>query len=489
MAQINVSNLTFSYEGAYENVFENVSFSIDTNWKLGFCGRNGRGKTTFLNLLMGKYEYKGNINSSAKFDYFPFYVEDKSQMTIDIVSDDWRIFKELSLLSVDADVLYRPFNTLSNGEQTKVLLASLFIKENNFLLIDEPTNHLDVSARQIVANYLKSKSGFILVSHDRAFLDICTDHILSINKTNISITQGNFSTWYDNKIRQDNFELNENEKLKKDIKRLKESARQKAQWADKAEATKIGFDPKKTEKSMGRRSYEGAKAKASMKRMKSMEKRQNSMIEEKESLLQNIETNFPLKLEPLKFHSKRLVECNNLSLSYGDKTVFSDVDFILSQGDRLAVCGKNGCGKSSLIKLICGQELTYDGECYIAKGLEISYVNQSTEHLCGKLTDYEEENNIDVSLFRAILRKLDFSRTHFDMSINNFSMGQKKKVLLAHSLSTKAHIYIWDEPLNYVDILSRIQIEDLIKEYAPTMIFVEHDKVFTENIATKTLNL
>ncbi len=489
MAQINVSNLTFAYDGAYENVFENTSFSIDTNWKLGFCGRNGRGKTTFLNLLMGKYDYKGNISSSVIFDYFPFHIEDKSQMTIDIVSDDWRIFKELSLLSVDADVLYRPFNTLSNGEQTKVLLASLFIKENNFLLIDEPTNHLDVEAREIVANYLKSKSGFILVSHDRAFLDICTDHILSINKASISITRGNFSTWYENKVKQDNFELDENEKLKKDIKRLKESARQKAQWADKSESAKIGFDPRKTEKSMGRRAYEGAKSKASMKRMKSMEKRQNSMIEEKESLLQNIETSFSLKLEPLKFHTKRLIECKDLSINYGEKTVFEHLGFTFLSGDRLAVSGKNGCGKSSLIKLICGQSIEFSGNFYIAKGLEISYVNQNTEHLTGLLTDYEQENNIDVSLFRAILRKLDFSRTHFDMSLNNFSMGQKKKVLLAHSLSTKAHIYVWDEPLNYIDILSRIQIENLINEYNPTLIFVEHDKTFTQNIATKTLKL
>ena len=162
MSLINVSNLSFAYEGSYDNIFENVSFQLDTDWKLGFIGRNGRGKTTFLNLLLGKYKYSGNITASVKFEYFPYIVEDESINTIDVVeriSADhmhWELLRELSLLEVDEDVLYRPFATLSNGEKTKVLLAALFLKENNFLLIDEPTNHLDMRGREIVSNYLNS---------------------------------------------------------------------------------------------------------------------------------------------------------------------------------------------------------------------------------------------------------------------------------------------------------------------------------------------
>ena len=138
MSLINVSNLTFAYDGSYDNVFENVSFQLDTNWKLGFIGRNGRGKTAFLRLLMGQYEYSGTITSAVSFDYFPFEVADKTQNTLDIIesiapdSEHWQINRELSLLEVGDDVLYRPFETLSNGEQTKVLLAGLFLKENTF---------------------------------------------------------------------------------------------------------------------------------------------------------------------------------------------------------------------------------------------------------------------------------------------------------------------------------------------------------------------
>jgi lincosamide and streptogramin A transport system ATP-binding/permease protein len=128
---------------------------------------------------------------------------------------DWEIVKELSLLDMDCDTLYRQFYTLSRGEQTKALLAAMFLKENSFLLIDEPTNHLDAEARQKLSDYLKKKKGFILISHDRSFLDNCIDHILSINKTNIEIQKGNFSSWWRNKELQDGFELAENEKLKR----------------------------------------------------------------------------------------------------------------------------------------------------------------------------------------------------------------------------------------------------------------------------------
>lgn len=180
MSVIDVKNLTFAYEGSYDNVFENLSFRIDTDWKLGFVGRNGRGKTTLLRLLMGKYPYSGTITASVQFAYFPFEVADKSldaaQVMRGILGDfeDWRLSRELGLLEIGEDVLGRPFASLSNGEQTKLLLAALFLRENSFLLIDEPTNHLDALGRKTVGRYLNAKSGFILVSHDRAFLDDCT---------------------------------------------------------------------------------------------------------------------------------------------------------------------------------------------------------------------------------------------------------------------------------------------------------------------------
>ncbi|MDF2926181.1 MAG: Lsa family type ribosomal protection protein [Paenibacillaceae bacterium] len=492
MSLIKVANLTFSHDGSYDNIFENVSFQIDTDWKLGFTGRNGRGKTTFLHLLLGKYEYSGHISANVSFEYFPFQVANKEDHTIDVIGGiypdylQWELLRELSYLELSEDILYRPFSSLSNGEQTKVMLAALFLKENSFLLIDEPTNHLDLKARKLVSRYLKSKSGFILVSHDRAFLDNCVDHILSINKTNVDIQKGNFSDWRENKRRQDNFELAENEKLKKDIKRLSESAKRTGDWSHEVEKTKNGTTNSGSKVDKG---YVGHKAAKMMKRSKSLENRRQSAVDEKSKLLKNIESSDSLKLDQLAYHKTRLAELENVSIYYGDTVIFQPVSFTIEQGDRIALLGKNGSGKSSMIKLICGEDIPYTGTFRKGSQLQISYVSQDTSHLHGNLTDYAAGNRIDESLFKAILRKLDFTRVQFEKDISAFSGGQKKKVLIAKSLCEQAHLHVWDEPLNFIDVISRIQIEELLLEYAPTILFVEHDSEFCRNIATKTVEL
>ena len=492
---ISIQNLTFSYEGSFDTIFENVSFQIDTDWKLGFIGRNGRGKTTFLNLLLGKYEYRGTISASVNFEYFPYPVADKSQHTIQIVKgivsdyQDWELQRELSILEVSEDVLHRPFCTLSNGEQTKVLLAALFLKENSFLLIDEPTNHLDMAARKLVSGYLNKKKGFILVSHDRTFLDSCVNHILSINKADIEIQKGNFTSWQENKQKQDDFELAENEKLKKDIKRLHAAAKRTAEWSDKVESTKIGFDPAKTEKNMGRRAMIGEKSRKMMQRSKNIQRRQQSAMEEKSQLLNNIDITENLKITPLIYHKNTLVMLDHVSVFYGSKNVVKNVSFTIEQGDRIAICGKNGSGKSSILKLICGENIEYSGDFQKGSQLVISYVSQDTSFLEGNLSEFAVANKLDESLFKAILRKMDFSRVQFEKDIRDFSGGQKKKVLLAKSLCEQAHLYIWDEPLNFIDVFSRMQIEQLLLASRATVLFVEHDSAFIKTMATKTIDL
>lgn len=488
MSLINVTNLTFAYDGSYENIFENVNFQIDTNWKLGFTGRNGRGKTTFLNLLLGKYEYRGSITASVSFSYFPYHVEDPGILAIDAVEamhpdyEYWRVAREMAKLQLDDAVLYRPYGTLSNGEQTKLQLAVLFSKENHFLLIDEPTNHLDIRGRELVSKYLSSKKGFILVSHDRAFLDGCVDHILSINKSDIQICKGNFSAWWENKQRQDAFEQAENEKLKKEIARLEETAREKANWSDRVEASKIGehaFD----------RGYIGHKAEKMMTRSKAIEKRQTAAIEEKSKLLRNIERSDTLKIFQTPFHTKRLAELKGVTIDYGDGAVCEDISFTIQMGDRIALQGPNGSGKSSIIKLLCGQDIPFTGQLWLGNGLKISYVNQDASGLRGKMSDFARNAGIDESLFLAMLAKLDVPKAQMEKDMSSLSAGQKKKVLLARSICEPMHLHIWDEPMNYIDVISRMQIEELLLEYQPTILFVEHDKAFCENVATKIVEL
>ena len=486
MSMIKIENLTFSYPTSYDNIFENVSFQVDTDWKLGFVGRNGRGKTTLLNLLLGKYEYSGKIYSSVQFDYFPYPVADKTKFTNEIffeiapAAEEWELMRELSYLDVEADVLYRPFETLSNGEQTKVLLAALFCNEGHFLLIDEPTNHLDVKAREMVAAYLKKKKGFILVSHDRRFLDGCVDHILSLNRANIEVQSGNFSSWMENFERQQEFEFSQNERLQKDISRLQQAAKRSAVWSERVEASKIGAADK---------GYVGHKAAKMMKRSKSIEARQQQAIEQKSALLKNVETAEALKIQPLNYHTDLLASLSNVVVCYDGISVCEPVSFEIRRGERIVLDGKNGSGKSSLLKLVVGQSIDYTGTVTLGSGLVISYVPQDTSYLCGTLSEFAEENNLDESLFKAILRKMDFERVQFEKDIKDFSGGQKKKVLIAKSLCEKAHLYVWDEPLNFIDVYSRMQIEQLITEFAPTMLLVEHDNVFRDTVASNIVNI
>lgn len=485
MSIIKVENLTFSYPSSYDPIFEDVSFQIDTDWKLGFVGRNGRGKTTFLRLLMGQEEYSGTILSSASFQYFPYPVEEQSRFTEEILmqlcprAEEWELMRELSLLEVDAGLLWRPFETLSKGEQTKVLLAALFLNEGQFLLIDEPTNHLDTHARKLVSAYLRKKKGFILVSHDRWFLDGCVDHILSLNRANIEVQSGTFSSWMENFQRQQRFEQQQTERLQKDIRHLRQSAKRSAHWSDRVEASKAGALDK---------GYVGHKAAKMMKRSKSLETRQQRAIEQKSALLKNKESAQPLKLSPLSCTGTP-VSFADVAVCYDGAPVCSPVSFTVQQGERIALEGKNGSGKSSLLKLLLGQPIDHTGTVRRGANLVISYVPQDTSFLRGTLTDFAARNEIDESLFKAILRRLGFERVQFEKDMRDFSSGQKKKVLLARSLCTKAHLYVWDEPLNFMDIYARMQIEQLIQDFSPTMLFVEHDRAFQEAVATKRVRI
>ena len=517
MAQINVSDLTFCYEGSFDDIFDHVSFSIDTDWKLGFIGRNGKGKTTFLNILLGKLEYSGSVYTSTVFDYFPYNIT-KRQMSMcvaDILDEwktgceMWRVCLELDKLQVSAELLYREIQTLSHGERTKMMLAVLFAGENEFLLIDEPTNHLDHEARDTVKEYLSKKNGFILVSHDRDLLDACIDHVLVLNRKSIEVQSGNFSSWWENKMRKDSHDKLENEKHMREIAHLKKAADRSNRWAMKNENSKIGFDPRKEpDRCISTRSYIGAKTKKMQSRVKQYEQRIEREIQEKEGLLKDIENPVDLKLMPLKYHKEELIWANHYDLRYKDakQSVLEGFDFSLKRGERVFLHGKNGCGKSSLIHAILAHvnnvennklvpydsfldKINEEGSLRVGSGLIISYINQDTSFLHGTLKDFCKQRNLDESLFCAILRQLDMDRVQFTKRMEEYSQGQKKKVLISASLLTPAHLYLWDEPLNYIDVFSRIQIENLIQTYQPTMLLVDHDVRFQKKIATRVIQM
>src|SRR5699024_4266530 len=224
-----------------------LNLQLDTGWKLGLTGRNGRGKTTLLRLLCGEEEYAGSIRLAEQPRRFPYPAPDPEATVAQAARAaaggdpaDWELERELGLLGLGEEFLDRRFGSLSPGEQTRVLLAALFLQQGCYPLIDEPTNHLDAEGRARLGRYLRGqRRGFLLVSHDRALLDACCDHMLAIERTGLRVRQGNFSAWWQEVQDRDAREAAENERLGREIGRLQAAAGRTARWSDKLEKTKF----------------------------------------------------------------------------------------------------------------------------------------------------------------------------------------------------------------------------------------------------------
>ena len=492
MALITLDNVCFTYDGSYEPVFDGLTARLDTDWRLGLIGRNGRGKTTLLRLLAGELEATGTIDMPLTPARFPTPIADTRLPTLEALLQsnpevaEWRLVREAELLNVPSDALERPFSTLSRGEQTKMQLAALFAREDAYPMIDEPTNHLDLLGRELVGDYLARKDGFLLVSHDRAFLNRCVDHTLSLNRSTVTVTRGGFDAWERQMQLKNESELSRNEQIKREVKRLKETARKQADWAAKGEKGK--FHVAESECAAVDRGFVGKRAAKMMNRSLGTQRRINQQIEEKQGLLKDVELVGTLKLAPLAHPKRKLIEVDG-KVSYGERVVCERVRFTLEQGERVALAGRNGAGKSSVLLTLCGESGALTGDVRIASGLIVSHVPQSAEGVHGSLRDFIAETDADETLFKAILRNMDFGREQFDKDVSRYSEGQKKKLLLARSLADRAHVYIWDEPLNYIDVFSRMQIEQLILEAKPTMLLVEHDRAFLERVCTRVVEL
>ncbi|NLY20756.1 MAG: ABC-F family ATP-binding cassette domain-containing protein [Tissierellia bacterium] len=487
MSIIKISNMSFNYLRDSYKLFENISLNLDTDWRLGLIGRNGRGKTTLLKILNGELQFDGKIDMCERTQYFPKLVKNMDLDAIDVIYELypdvelWKLLREMSLLKIEDEVLYRPFSTLSGGEQSKIQLAALFSHDNEFLLLDEVTNHLDAHGREMVAEYISSKSGFILVSHDRDFLDKSVNHILSINRNSIDLLKGNYTVWEEQKALDDNFEIEKNRKLKTEIKKLTEASRRFSNWSDQVEKTKFGNGPVD-------RGFIGTKSAKMMKKSINAKKKAEEAIEEKSSLLKDIEIADELTIMPLAHGAKNLFKLHDFQVCYNNP-IFEKLNLDFANGDILSINGDNGSGKSSLIKALLGEDIPYLGHYNMANEIIISYLPQDFSHLSGSIDEFIFNQGIDKTVFFTILRKLDFPREQFIKDMKYYSSGQKKKVLMAASIAKPAHLYFWDEPLNFIDVFTRIQIENMILEYSPSMVIIEHDKRFVESVSTKTIEL
>ena len=457
MGSIKISNVSFRYEDSSNHIFNNLNLDLDSSWKLGLVGRNGRGKTTFLNLLQGKLVGRGEIQTKLNFSYYPIRIKDPANITLyelqdQIMFEQWKLERELNLMHVDSNLIWQSFNTLSGGEQTKILLALSFIDENSFPLIDEPTNHLDEESRQEICKYLtKHHKGYIVVSHDRNFLNQVTDHVLAIENTEIHLYQGNYATYEQIKEARDEFNREKNEKIAGEIKNLHNQKEQFYHWAQKIEARKnLG---QKTQYILNRRARvnKAAIGHAAAKMMKKSITRRNRMdkkIEEKEGLMVNIE------------------DIPKLTMNFQSNYHSAFLKFLLNKVSANS-----------------------NGRCELTNGLRISYLPQDLTIYQGSLKNFALHQKLSYEDLLNILKKMGFPRTNFNVPIEEMSMGQQKRIALAKSLLEPADLYLWDEPANYLDVFNQDQLINLLQEVKPAMLLIDHDQYFIERVADKRIKL
>lgn len=360
MSTIQISHLTFGYDSSPQILFEDLNLTLDTDWKLGLVGRNGKGKSTFLRLMAGQESFLGSIQAQVKLEYYPPELSDQNQTPIEIFhtlcpfQEDWEFLSELNQLDpkLVSEVYSQIFSSFSQGEQEKLLMASLFCKSKTFLLFDEPETSLDYEGRKALVKYLKGKQGFILVSHDRFILDELVDRLLCIEEEGMSLQVGNYSSWKNNQEAKVQGLLHKNEQLHREIERLKQASEQTKNWAKKAERQKKqAFRDKSQAKEFIDRGFQGHKAAKVMKRSKSLQKRQEKALAQKKDLLKTIETQEEIKMPVLASPYRTLIRLEKVQVVYEEKEQIlvpsTPISFSLHPKDCLALHGLNGTGKSS----------------------------------------------------------------------------------------------------------------------------------------------
>lgn len=523
MSRIRLTNLSFHYDDPYEQVFERLSLGVEHTWRTGLIGRNGSGKSTLLALIHGTLTpHGGEVRTAGVTMRFPYTPPVEAVTTREVVRDsvgpyrrlenememlstredeesvarfgqvldayerlggydiESRIERELASLGLCESHLDRPFATLSGGEQTRALIVPLFLRPDTFPLIDEPTNHLDIEGRRMLGEYLARQRGFIVVSHDRELLDACVDHIIAIDAAEVRVYQTSYTGWREQKEITELYEHRRFENLTREVNAMERAARERRQWSHTKEAEKRGAYDK---------GHIGARAARHMKRALHIERRSREALEEKRALLLDVEKERKLLLRSVRSGPDALLRVQDVSVSLGGREILHDVSLTVARGERVAILGPNGCGKTTLLRAITGEIALTSGIVDLPGHIRVVRAHQEPLWQQGPLREHLLDAGIDEQGFRRVMGSLGVTGEVFDRPLETFSLGQRKKVDLCRSFMAPAHLFIWDEPMNDIDVISREAIEAAVLAHEPTMLFVEHDRRFIRNVATRVISL
>ena len=424
MPSLCLEAVRFHYEDPYCPVFDDATLELDTAWRTGLIGRNGLGKSTLIGLIAGELvPYAGRVRCPLPTTRFPAQIADPRADTLAVVREcvapfaawrsemdalveagdpasldrygaialelerhdgyrvDERIEQEWSRMGLAPDRLGAAFDSLSGGEQTHALMVALFLGPPRFALIDEPTNHLDAAGRARLGDYLADKSGFLLVSHDRAFLDRCVDHVVALEGVArqpgaLRVMETDYSGYREQRRRERGFADRERERLEREVRDLDAAARKRRGWSDRRE--------KQKNTGHADRGYEGRRAAKLMKRALHVEQRAHDKLDEKRALLHRPEKSRVLKLESKAGDRATLIVADRLSVRAGARTLVADFSLRVRRGDRIAFVGANGCGKTWLLDVLARDRAPSGGSVSHPRPVSIARSHQHPRFASGR---------------------------------------------------------------------------------------------------------
>lgn len=460
-----------SYEIKDTFLFEHVTATVKQGEVIGIIGRNGAGKSTLLQLIRGML--------------VPTTGEIKGLQTVKtaFVEQELAHFNRMEITTKEADLLSKwkvpnvPFAALSGGEKLKMRLAEGFSQGVQLLMLDEPTNHLDEQSTNFLIKQVQNYRGtVIVVSHDRYFLDSVATKIWSIEDNRLIEHNGNYSNYMAEREHRRLTQQRAYDKQQKNIERIEAQMQELTAWSQKGHAQSTKLE--------GFKEYHRVKAKRLDSQVKSKKKRLEAELEKARVEAVKPEAEIRFSLGTHQRVGKRFLETKNVSLHFNDRVLFKDVNVTAQFGDKIAITGINGSGKTSFLKVILGQ-LKAEGRVWLSPAANIGYLSQEVFDLPLEQTPeqyFYQETFEERGKVRNLMKNLGFTSTHWTSAIGEMSMGERVKCkLMAYILADK-NVLILDEPTNHLDLPSREQLEQTLAQYNGTLLVVSHDRYFLEKV-------
>lgn len=460
-----------SYEIKDTFLFEHVTATVKQGEVIGIIGRNGAGKSTLLQLIRGML--------------VPTTGEIKGLQTVKtaFVEQELAHFNKMEITTKEADLLSKwkvpnvPFAALSGGEKLKMRLAEGFSQGVQLLMLDEPTNHLDEQSTNFLIKQVQNYRGtVIVVSHDRYFLDSVATKIWSIEDNRLIEHNGNYSNYMAEREHRRLTQQRAYDKQQKNIERIEAQMQELTAWSQKGHAQSTKLE--------GFKEYHRVKAKRLDSQVKSKKKRLEAELEKARVEAVKPEAEIRFSLGTHQRVGKRFLETKNVSLHFNDRVLFKDVNVTAQFGDKIAITGINGSGKTSFLKVILGQ-LKAEGRVWLSPAANIGYLSQEVFDLPLEQTPeqyFYQETFEERGKVRNLMKNLGFTSTHWTSVIGEMSMGERVKCkLMAYILADK-NVLILDEPTNHLDLPSREQLEQTLAQYNGTLLVVSHDRYFLEKV-------